>query len=60
MVCFELSYINFITSYNEFRDIVHKCKNNDEKILQQTNNFKQFIDKQHTTYLEKLEYVINN
>ena len=51
-------YINFITSAEEVKNVVNKCKNNNEQIIKQVNDFKQFIDVQHKTYLEKLEHVI--
>ena len=53
-------YLNFISSYDEFRDTVYKCINKEDGIIEKAINFKKFMNNQHKAYLEKLEKIIND
>lgn len=53
-------YINFVSSYEDFKTVVYKCIRKDENILYQADQFKQFIDMQHETYLQKLNSIIHD
>jgi hypothetical protein len=53
-------YLNFITSYEEFKNVVYKCVNHDDNIVEKTNKFGKFMENQHNIYLEKLKEIIND
>lgn len=53
-------YINFVSNYSEFKNVVDKCKDKDDTILRQAEQFKSFINNQHKTYLQKLKFIIED
>jgi hypothetical protein len=52
-------YMNIVDNYSDVVEVVNKCLNDDEDVINKSVELKKFMNNQHKTFMEKIDRLIN-